>query len=115
MRNSFLILAASFGILGVAAASPKVEEQVFGPVGQEVKYSISERGVHLASVARKGSRMNVIVDGVAGPKADEIFATVRAWIDPRNIDSKHATTASGRHATDQRSLEAVVFSKDGKR
>ncbi|HUK81694.1 MAG TPA: hypothetical protein VLZ12_03590, partial [Verrucomicrobiae bacterium] len=79
MRHYVSILVILSGILASVNsptfADAKVEEQEVGPVGtlQDVNYVVSPHGVHLASVARKGSRMNVIVDGVAGPKFDEII------------------------------------------
>src|SRR4051812_34386751 len=62
-------------------ADPKVEEEVVGPNVQDAKYIVSPQGGHLATVARKGSRMMVTVDGVAGPKVDDVVTAATAYID----------------------------------
>src|SRR4051812_14089837 len=66
-----------------AFGSANVKEQVVGPVAENAKYVVSPRGAHLATVAPKGSRMNVIVDGVAGPRFDEIISPTTRSVDPR--------------------------------
>jgi len=61
-------------VVNVAAPSDvKIEEQVVGPVGSSVSYAVSPHGVHLASVTMQGSRSVVVVDGVAGPKFDQLL------------------------------------------
>ena len=54
------------------ASAPKVEEQIVGPAKQGNTYVLSPKGEHLATVTQKGSRLVVLVDGVEGPKFDEI-------------------------------------------
>lgn len=54
------------------ATGPKVEEQVVGPAKQGNFYSVSPRGAHLATVTQKGSRFVVVIDGVEGPKFDDV-------------------------------------------
>jgi len=88
-------------------AGPKIESAEVGPTGEKVEYIVSPRGVHLASVAPKGSRVNVLVDGVAGPKFDEILLPT-LWIDPRpyaGISDPNRVPRPGR----------VIFSRDGRR
>ena len=119
MREFFFRGLVSFGILCVAGAvvvaDPKVEEEEVGPVGQDVKYTVSPHGVHLASVARKGSRMVVIVDDAPGPKFDEIVTPTAAFIDPRPLmEAQRAATLAGRAPPDA-SAQPVTFSRDGKR
>ena len=103
---------------GVSAAV-KVEEQVVGPVAEGYNnlspYVVSLRGVRLATVAPKGSRVAVIVDGVEGPKFDEIVAPTAAYVDPRPFfEAQQAALRAGRTAPDM-SARPVIFSKDGKR
>jgi hypothetical protein len=96
-------------------AEVKVEEQEVGPVGQDVKYVVSPRGGHVASVARKGSRMVVLLDGEAGPKFDEIVTPTAKYIDPRpNSEAQLAASLTGRQAPDS-TPGPVTFSRDGKR
>ena len=87
MRKALYVLIGGVilhaALCGVASGEVKVEDQVVGPVAQDVKYVVSPRGVHLASVARKGSRMIVIMDGAEGPKFDEIVTPTAAYVDPR--------------------------------
>ena len=94
MRNSTLIIAASLGMFCASSArvlaEAKVEEHVVGPVADGAKYVVSPQDVHLATVARKGSRGNVIVDGVAGPKLDDVFTTALPYVDPRPFAAKAA-------------------------
>jgi hypothetical protein len=115
-RTVLSIVVGLFAAASAAvAADAKVEGQEVGPVGQDVKYVVSPRGVHLGSVARKGSRMIVIVDGVAGPKFDEIVTPTSAYLDPRPfLEAQRAALMAGRLLP---SLVPgpVIFSKDGKR
>jgi hypothetical protein len=67
---AILVLAISSGAQD--AAAPKVEEQIVGPAKQGNAYVLSPKGEHLATVTQKGSRMVVLLDGVEGPKFDEI-------------------------------------------
>ena len=53
-------------------SAPKVDEQIVGPAKQGNAYVLSPKGEHLATVTQKGSRMVVVIDGVEGPKFDEI-------------------------------------------
>ena len=89
-------------------ADPKVDEQIVAPVIQDAKYVVSEQGGHLAAVGRKGSRMMVVVDGVAGPKVDAVITPVTIWVDPRPIQALGA--ASGQQ---EYQPKPVTFSKDG--
>src|ERR1051326_4114959 len=109
MRNPSIVFGLFLGVAINASADPKVEELVVGPVIaiQNAKYIVSRHGVHLASVAPKGSRVNVIVDGVAGPRFDDIVETTAGWIDPRpyaSVDPNSVPRAA-----------AITFSKDGSR
>jgi hypothetical protein len=103
-----LIIAILLGASCVSlSAEPKVEEQVVGPVADNAKYFVSPHGAHLATVMAKGSRINVIVDGVAGPKFDEIVETTVGYIDSRPYEN----TAPNQHPL----AAQVTFSRDGNR
>jgi hypothetical protein len=72
------VLGASLALVAALAvaqdpAGPKVEEQVVGPAKQGSLYAVSPRGAHLATVTQKGSRFVVILDGVEGPKFDDVL------------------------------------------
>lgn len=84
------------------AQEPKVEQQELGPVAQDVQYVVSARNGHLATIGHKGSRVLVTVDGVSGPKFDEIV-TAKPWIDPRGVPPERIQA------------QPVVFSPDGNR
>ena len=66
VKHSFVaILALVCSLVSVAVAEPKVEEQVVGPAWEQgVVYTLSPRGMHVATAAMKGSRWVVTVDGV---------------------------------------------------
>ena len=112
---TLIVLSLLTTFLGQAiyAAAPKVEEQDVAIVDPDVRYVVSDHGVHLAAKTRKGSRWIVVVDGVAGPKFDELLMPTLMWVDPRHFPNGSLGTGSGRHATDQHSSQSVVFSKDG--
>jgi hypothetical protein len=74
-------LVTAFGILcvsGLAAGQgapgqTKVEGQVVGPDDPNLQYDISRHGVHFGTVVAKGSRVAALIDGVEGPRFDEIL------------------------------------------
>lgn len=87
-------------------AAPKVDEQVVGPSVSDAKYVVSPQGGHLATVGRKGSRMMVTLDGVAGEKVDDVITPV-SWVDPRYYQ---AISQAGQQTP---VFQPVTFSKDG--
>jgi len=111
-----VLLVGSGAISLPLSAAPTVDELVVGPASTEVQYVLSDRGGHAAAVTRKGSRMTVVVDGVAGPKVDGVSPPSLPWIDPRPIQATigAANIAAGRHAVDQQAVRPVTFSADGK-
>jgi hypothetical protein len=46
---------------------------LLAPREQGAQFSVSPRGVHVATVSHNGSRLTVIYDGVRGPNFDQIF------------------------------------------
>ncbi len=96
---------------GLLAASATIEESVAGPAGAELKYVVSPQGSHVAAVGRKGSRTVVTIDGVEGPRFDEIAVPARPWVDPRPL---HLGRPRG-YFIDGVPALPVVFSNDGRR
>lgn len=72
LANAFVAGALATGAFAQDASAAKVEEQIVGPAKQGNAYVLSPKGEHLATVTQKGSRMVVVIDGVEGPKFDEI-------------------------------------------
>ena len=97
-------LALLLAVTATATAALNVEEQDVGPVASDAQYVVSEHGGHVAAAGHKGSRFAVTVDGVAGPKFDEI-RTVSDYIDPRGVDQTQSRSR----------IKPVIFSKDGSR
>ncbi|MEO6567715.1 MAG: hypothetical protein ABIO94_03050, partial [Opitutaceae bacterium] len=104
--NLRTIALSLFGMLTAAAmAAASSEDQVVGSVSENAKYVVSPRGSHLAIVAAKGSRMGVTVDGVAGPRFDQIAEGVVPYIDPRPYQGVDVNTVP--------QAGPVTFSNDG--
>ncbi len=77
MKSSSKFVAAFVGFLVTLStavrAEPKIEEQILAPEGKWVGCAISPKGVHAAVLLAKGSRFVVAVDGVEGPKVDQLY------------------------------------------
>ena len=114
-RSAVIPSGVLFSFLAVANfAAAAVEETVIAPYSTEGKYVISERGVHAAGVVRKGSRLSVYIDGVAGPKIDDIITPSARYVDPRSALEDQRRAMFG-EPVDQITAQPVTFSKDGKR
>ena len=78
MCNIRLMLIGFFGVIyfttATAWAQPKIEEDLLGPTGKWRGYTLSPRGVHVAALVSKGSRFVVLVDGVEGPRMDQMLS-----------------------------------------
>ena len=68
-----LSLIAGSSAASLIAATPKVEELVVGPGNEGGSYLIAPKGVRVAHIASKGTRIAVVVDGVEGPVVDELI------------------------------------------
>ena len=108
IRNPIFLASMVLALVGTSNlyATPKIDEQIVGPSVADAKFVTSAQGGHLAVVARKGSRMMVTLDGVAGEKVDEVITSVY-WVDPRPAA---ALTAAGKNGP---MPQPVTFSKDG--
>lgn len=108
-----LLLAFIGGAPSSALSAVTVDEQVVAPTGPDVKYVVSDRGVHFAAITRKGSRQVVMIDGNAGPRIDAVITPTLNWIDPRPYQSITFNRGIGRHQADEMPVRPVLFSKDG--
>src|SRR5208282_6236117 len=70
---SFLTL---LGAAGLALADATVDQQPLGPDGQLFGGSISPKGEHIAVFAAKGSHYQIIMDGVEGPRIDNLIFNI---------------------------------------
>lgn len=101
---------------GTARAQPKVEELVVGPGNEGGSYIIAPKGVRVAHIASKGTRIAVVVDGVEGPVVDELINGFPMQVPTPNAapgvyKSKYTwKTAPGMAGQGS----AVLFSIDGK-
>jgi hypothetical protein len=69
-------LLTLFGVSSIALAAPTVDQQPLGPDGQLFGGSLSPKGEHIAVFAGKGSHYQIIMDGVEGPKIDNLIFNV---------------------------------------
>jgi WD40-like Beta Propeller Repeat len=70
---SFLSLLS---VAGIALADATVDQQSLGPDGQLFGGSVSPKGEHIAVFAGKGSHYEIIMDGVEGPKIDNLIFNI---------------------------------------
>ena len=99
--NSLIVSFFSlFGAAGIALADATVDQQPLGPDGQLFGGSRSPKGNHLAIFAAKGSHYQIIMDGVAGPKIDNLIFNIAG-------DQYRAGDMWGNMPI------PVIFSKDG--
>lgn len=75
-----------------APSGTKIDTALMAPFQQGAPFTVSPRGVHVASEQLSGSRQVIVYDGVAGPKFDRLLPT-----------------------SDTSTDHAVVFSPDGNR
>jgi dipeptidyl aminopeptidase/acylaminoacyl peptidase len=84
-----------------------IEEKEVAPAGA-TNYVVSPRGLHVAAVTLKGSRTQVLMDGVPGPTFDELILTGgRTFKRPEQM--------FGYRDPDKEHDAPVVFSEDGSR
>jgi hypothetical protein len=57
-----------------APAKTRIEAQLVGPNDPNLQFDISRRGAHFGTVIAKGSRVVALIDGVEGPRFDEILS-----------------------------------------
>jgi len=99
--NSLIVSFFSlFGAAGIALADATVDQQPLGPDGQLFGGSRSPKGNHLAIFAAKGSHYQIIMDGVAGPKIDNLIFNIAG--DPYRAGDMWGNMPI-----------PVIFSKDG--
>src|ERR1700722_6358374 len=75
-KNLVLSFLALLGAAGLARAGLTVDQQPLGPDGQLFGGVRSPVGNHLALFAGKGSHYQIIMDGVEGPKIDNLIFNI---------------------------------------
>ena len=85
---------------GLALADTTVDQQPLGPDGQLFGGAISPKGGHIAVIAAKGSHYQIMMDGVAGPKIDNLIFNIAG--DQYRLENSWVNMAI-----------PVIFSKDG--
>ncbi len=75
-------LCVCLAVGNIALADPKVDQQSLDPTGSAVGCSISPNADHVALLCAKGSRYNVVFDGVAGPKIESLDNTSGTYFNP---------------------------------
>jgi hypothetical protein len=88
------------GSAGLALADATVDQQPLGPDGQLFGGARSPQGNHIAIFAAKGSHYQILMDGVAGPKIDNLIFNIAG-------DQYRAGSMWGNMPI------PVIFSKDG--
>jgi hypothetical protein len=78
---------------GATLADVAVDKQPLGPEGDSLGWALSPVGSHAAVLAQKGSKEEVLLDGVAGPKIEGLIGDTAGGVDRAGIP--------------------VIFSKDG--
>jgi hypothetical protein len=69
----------------------KVEEHRLGPIDKSAQFTISSSdGCHLAHVKPKGTKFQVVVDGVEGPEYDQIMF----WLNALGAVEEHSLRLS---------------------
>src|SRR5580698_3230736 len=79
MRGLKILVVTFLGLLGatgVVWADATVDQQPLGPDGQLFGGSVSPKGQHIAVFAGKGSHYEIIMDGVEGPKIDNLIFNI---------------------------------------
>ncbi|HEY5551487.1 MAG TPA: hypothetical protein VIK52_06350 [Opitutaceae bacterium] len=106
VRGSFAAVMAVFVATGSSLfASAQVNEELIGVQGRWISSKVSPRGLHTAVLVMKGSRFAVVVDGVEGPRIDQLIGT----------DGQPAVMGGPDVAANQVNLLQVVFSDNGER
>lgn len=115
LKTTFAVVV-SWGLLAAPAFSApiKIEEQVVGPApGNLPSYQLSRTGASVASLAMKGSRSVVVINGVEGPLVDELLTSLG---DPSFtcVNAVLFSMDGSRHAYAARIGDNYVVIRDGK-
>jgi hypothetical protein len=75
-RGSLAAVVAVFVATGSSLfASAVIKEDLVGAQGRWISAKLSPRGLHSAVLIMKGSRFAVVIDGVEGPRIDQLIGT----------------------------------------
>jgi len=119
-KNLILSFLALLGAAGFARAAVTVSQQPLGPDGQLFGGARSPQGNHLAIFAGKGSHYQIIMDGVEGPKIDNLIFNITgalyraesAWV---NMPIPVIFSKDGKHwAYMAKQGDEFVVVRDGK-
>jgi hypothetical protein len=111
LRISVSVLSAALAvIMGPALGGDiNVEQQEVAPTSAEVKYAVSPHALHLAAATLRGSRHVMLIDGVPGPKFDELV-----WVKGEQFQ---AFTQMTHHQAKDGTMDVfnapIAFSDDG--
>jgi hypothetical protein len=119
MKATLAFAAITLGSIALSpaslcrAAEPKVEELVVGPGNEGGSYVLSPKGVRVAYIASKGTRVAVVVDGVEGPVIDELIGG-GPMLPPSPNKAPGVYKATHTWKGLAGTASAVLFSTDGK-
>jgi hypothetical protein len=99
-KSLTIVWLSLLGAASIALADATVDQQPLGPDGQLFGGSLSPKGLHMAVFAGKGSHYQIIMDGVEGPKIDNLIFNIAG-------DEYRAGSMWGNAPI------PVIFSKDG--
>jgi hypothetical protein len=99
-KSLTIVLLSLVGASSMALAAATVSQEPLGPDGQLFGGSLSPKGLHMAVFAGKGSHYQIIMDGVEGPKIDNLIFNIAG-------DLYRAGSMWGNAPI------PVIFSKDG--
>jgi WD40 repeat protein len=107
---SFVLASISFSAVGFAQSpKPKIVEQIVGPAYvQGTIYTLSPKGMRLATMHAKDGKFVVTIDGVEGEAFDQILLTAPTFdthYDPAGVIAQQSVSRRG----------PVALSPDGKR
>jgi hypothetical protein len=104
-RGSFAAVVAVFVATGSSLVlSAQVNEELIGAEKRWLGCKLSPSGVHVAVLLPKGSRFAVAVDGVEGPRIDQVYGLG---------DQPYYGGGGPEHASSQINVLPVLFSDDG--
>jgi hypothetical protein len=95
----------------IVRTKAKIEEEEVAPTGSAVNYAVSPHALHIATVTLKGSRAQVLMDGVAGPTFDELLWMKRQKFEPVRQMAGYRDPEEMMNVHDA----PVVFSNEGTR
>lgn len=103
-------LAVSLSLTSGVFAGATIEELVLGPANEGGVYTVSKKGVHVAFIGTKGSKVAVKVDGVDGPVFDELYTPTSS---PFYSPAQLAIVIADSGGINSNPMSPVIMSDDG--